>query len=117
MSDKIREQLAAFVECEPPIIMYPALNEMTGSLNTSYLLSYLMQRFRESRGEPFHTNDKEMMIRLGFTQAQITYAKNKLKRKSLISIKRVGLPPKSFYTVNHEKIDAFINSINEGGNE
>ena len=88
---------------EEPIKYFPICSKITGGLTTGILLSQIIHLCK-SRPE-FWITDRDFcnMLSMGFYE--FSAAKKKLKKTGLVKIKVQGIPPKTCYRINIEKIE------------
>jgi len=84
---------------------------MTGSVNAGLLLSQLMYWYGAMNGRIFYKTDAEIMEETCLSESELRTAKNKLKSMSFIEIKAKGVPAKTYYSINAEKLISEIHNI------
>jgi len=94
-----------------PIAVYPIYIKITGSVNAGLLLSQLMYWYGAVNGRIFYKSDSEIMEETCLSESELRTAKNKLKSMSFIEIKAKGVPAKTHYSINAEKLISEIHNI------
>jgi hypothetical protein len=94
-----------------PIAVYPIYIKITGSVNAGLLLSQLMYWYGAVNGRIFYKSDYEIMEETCLSESELRTAKNKLKSMSFIEIKAKGVPAKTHYSINAEKLISEIHNI------
>jgi hypothetical protein len=94
-----------------PIAVYPIYIKITGSVNAGLLLSQLMYWYGAMNGRIFYKTDAEIMEETCLSESELRTAKNKLKSMSFIEIKAKGVPAKTYYSINAEKLISEIHNI------
>lgn len=94
-----------------PIAIYPIYIKITGSVNAGLLLSQLMYWYGSMNGRIFYKTDAEIMEETCLSESELRTAKNKLKSMSFIEIKAKGVPAKTYYSINAEKLISEIHNI------
>lgn len=94
-----------------PIAVYPIYIKITGSVNAGLLLSQLMYWYGAMNGKIFYKTDAEIMQETCLSESELRTAKNKLKSMSFIGIKAKGVPAKTHYSINAEKLISEIHNI------
>lgn len=94
-----------------PIAVYPIYIKITGSVNAGLLLSQLMYWYGAVNGRIFYKSDAEIMEETCLSESELRTAKNKLKSMSFIEIKAKGVPAKTHYSINAEKLISEIHNI------
>ena len=94
-----------------PIAVYPIYIKITGSVNAGLLLSQLMYWYGAMNGRIFYKTDAEIMEETCLSESELRTAKNKLKSMSFIEIKAKGVPAKTYYSINAEKLISEIHNF------
>ena len=94
-----------------PIAVYPIYIKITGSVNAGLLLSQLMYWYGAMNGRIFYKTDAEIMEETCLSESELRTAKNKLKSMSFIEIKAKGVPAKTYYSINADKLISEIHNI------
>ena len=94
-----------------PIAVYPIYIKITGSVNAGLLLSQLMYWYGAMNGRIFYKTDAEIIEETCLSESELRTAKNKLKSMSFIEIKAKGVPAKTYYSINADKLIGEINNI------
>jgi hypothetical protein len=94
-----------------PIAVYPIYIKITGSVNAGLLLSQLMYWYGAMNGRMFYKTDAEIMEETCLSESELRTAKNKLKSMSFIEIKAKGVPAKTYYSINAEKLISEIHNF------
>ena len=94
-----------------PIAVYPIYIKITGSVNAGLLLSQLMYWYGAMNGRIFYKTDAEIMEETCLSESELRTVKNKLKSMSFIEIKAKGVPAKTYYSINAEKLISEIHNI------
>jgi hypothetical protein len=94
-----------------PIAVYPIYIKITGSVNAGLLLSQLMYWYGAMNGKIFYKTDAEIMEETCLSESELRTAKNKLKSMSFIEIKAKGVPAKTYYSINAEKLISEIHNF------
>lgn len=96
-----------FDECSDfqNVIAYrPVYTKICGSLTVGVLLSQLVYWARICKWKEFYKEDKETIQETGLTYSELKAAKRNLKILGYFFIKAKGMPVKTFYMINIEKI-------------
>lgn len=104
-SKKINEQTEIALDIFSVVRHYfPALSVICdNSMEAGLLLSHLNYWCRQ-KGQGFYRLDKDLMNDLNITIHKLKAARQLLKSKGFIEIKRVGMPCKNHYHLNYDKI-------------
>jgi len=94
-----------------PIAVYPIYIKITGSVNAGLLLSQIMYWYGAVNGRIFYKSDLEIMEETCLSESELRTAKNKLKSLSFIEIKAKGVPARTHYYINSEKLISEINNF------
>lgn len=87
---------------EKPIAYYPIYRKITGSTTGGILLSQLMYWF--SKKDKIFKTDAEIMEETYLTKKELETAKKLIKQLDFITVSREGLPAKTYYEINWEKM-------------
>lgn len=93
---------------EKPIAYHRIYSEITGSLTAGVLLSQLVYWDGVMKGKEFYKTDKDFTQELAMGSKELKNAKKRISELKLVSIKRKGVPAKTYYKVD---IDNIINVI------
>ena len=89
-----------------PILYYPIYREITGSITAGILLSQLIYWFNVKF--KFFKTDKELREEIGLSENEFRSAKKKIKNLDFISVKKEGLPAKTWYEIDWEKYQSCL---------
>lgn len=78
--------------------------QITGGVTTGLMLSQLVYWARAMDYKEFYKTNKEFSEELGMSLDEFKSAKKKLVLKGFISVKRKGVPARSHYLVNVDKV-------------
>lgn len=92
---------------EKPIAYHRVYSEITGGLTTGVMLSQLVYWDMTMGGEFYKTNE-DFQSELGMSEWEFKQAKKKLIEKTLIETKRKGVPAKTFYNVNTDRVISLL---------
>jgi hypothetical protein len=87
-----------------PIAYYPIYRKITGSTTAGILLSQLTYWWAKMDGEKFYKTDLEVMEETLLTADELRAAKALIKGMAFITITREGLPAKTFYDIDSDKL-------------
>jgi len=88
-----------------PMVIYPAYRQLVGgNWAAAALLAQLLYWWQVSGGERFYKTDAEIAAELGMTEKELRTAKAKLKELPFLTITREGMPAKTYYAFNYEKL-------------
>ena len=87
---------------EKPIAYYPIYRKITGSTTGGILLSQLMYWF--SKKDKIFKTDADIMEETYLTKKELETAKKLIKQLDFITVSREGLPAKTYYEINWEKM-------------
>lgn len=87
---------------QKPIAYYPVYREITGSTTAGILLSQLMYWF--SKKDKIFKTDKEIQEETLLSEKELRNAKKLIKNLDFITVSREGLPAKTFYEIDWEKM-------------
>ncbi|PHO10311.1 hypothetical protein CPG37_04495 [Malaciobacter canalis] len=87
---------------QKPIAYYPVYREITGSTTAGILLSQLMYWF--SKKDKIFKTDKEIQEETLLSEKELRNAKKLIKKLDFITVSREGLPAKTFYEIDWEKM-------------
>jgi hypothetical protein len=108
MSDQIKELFEAMNE--KPVAFHRVYAQITGSITAGLLLSQLVYWDKTCKGKEFYKTDDDFCQELGMGLYELRGAKNKVAQ--FVSIKRKGIPAKTYYKVDKM---AIINAITSCG--
>ncbi len=94
---------------ERPIAYYPKYKVIVGSTSAAVMLSQLMYWF--SKKNKIYKTDNEIMKETRLTQREVRTAKAKIKKLHFIKVTLEGIPPKTFYELDEEKLINIITEI------
>jgi len=90
---------------ERPVVIYPAYRRLVGgSWAAAALLGQLLYWWRAVGGREFFKTDAELMEELELTEKQMRAAKERIRELPFISITRRGMPARTYYDIDHEKL-------------
>lgn len=87
---------------QKPIAYYPVYRQITGSTTGGILLSQLMYWF--SKKDKIFKTDSEIMEETYLTKKELENAKKLIKELDFITVSREGLPAKTYYEIDWEKM-------------
>ena len=87
-----------------PICFYPSFSKLTGSVNAGVLLSQLFYWYGRSERK-FYKTDAEIMEETTLSERELKTAKAKLKELGFLTITREGMPAKTFYDFDLQKME------------
>ncbi len=96
---------------EHPIAYFPVYGEITGSLAAGVLLSQISYWWHKVGEKPFYKTDQEFADELKMGLYEFRGAREKLKTLGLVSVERKGMPRKSFYTLDGERLVQMVSSV------
>lgn len=96
------------------IAYHPVYRKITGSTTAGIMLSQIMYWWDKMDGREFYKTDADFIEETAMTQDEIRGAKNRLKNLEFVKITRKGIPAKTFYTVDSDKLIEAITYIEEG---
>jgi len=108
MNEELRGLFESFNE--KPIAYHRIYSKITGSITAGLLLSQLLYWAKTMEYKEFYKTDKDFADELGMGLYELKGAKKKLNDLGLVSIKRKGVPAKTYYKVNVEKVITLITS-------
>lgn len=91
--------------------LYPDYLKITDTSSQGRLLSYLKDRFVDNKNMEFTVNIKDIMQDTGLGLNALQRSKKVLMEKKFITYRVNGLPPKSYYTVNLDKINEALEKV------
>lgn len=89
---------------EKPIAYMPIYSRVTGSVTAGVMLSQIVYWDRVMEHREFYKTDKEFSEELCMGYSEFRNAKKNLRSHNLISTKIKGIPAKTFYKLNREKL-------------
>ena len=100
---------------QKPIAYYPVYRKITGSTTGGLLLSQLMYWF--GKKDKIFKTDKEIMDETLLTERELKTAKTIIKKLDFISVTREGLPAKTYYEIDWDKLAEILNNINNSSSD
>ncbi len=93
------------------IIAYNSIySKITGSITAGVLLSQILYWYKKMNNKEFYKTDASFCEELGMGLYELKGAKKKLVELEIITITRKGVPAKSYYEVNINRIITLITS-------
>ena len=106
---QLRDLLERF--SERPIAYHRIYAEITGSVTAGLLLSQIAYWWFGPAGKrPFYKTDEDFMSELSLGLYELKGAKEKLKNLQLITMKRRGMPAKTYYSLEETRLLEQISS-------
>lgn len=96
-----------------PIAVYPVYIDMTGSHTAAVLLSQLMYWWSACGGRKFYKTDQELMQETRMTFGYFRTAKAAIKELPWMLITVQGVPAKTWYDIDAEKLAIALSEINK----
>jgi hypothetical protein len=96
------------------IAYHPVYRKITGSTTAGIMLSQIMYWWDKMDGREFYKTDADFIEETAMTQDEIRGAKTRLKGLEFVKITRKGIPAKTFYWVNADKLIEVIAYTEEG---
>ncbi len=96
---------------ENPIAYHRIYSIITNGTSTGILLSQIMYWDKKMYHKEFYKTDKDFCIELSMGQKEFRNAKNRLILLGIIETNLKGVPAKTYYKVNREKILDLISSL------
>ncbi len=93
---------------ERPIAFQPVYKRITGSATAAILLSQLMYWWAKVDGREFYKTDHEIMEETALSEKELRNAKEKLRVLPFIQMTLRGVPPKTYYLIDHEGLTKSI---------
>jgi len=109
MNKDIKSLLLTFNQ--KPIAYHKAYTQITGKLTAGVMLSQLMYWWSSVNGREFYKTDDELREETGLSKEEIKSAKKTLVSKGFITYKLKGIPAKTHYIINIEKIINELTSL------
>ncbi|GIW67936.1 MAG: hypothetical protein KatS3mg096_804 [Candidatus Parcubacteria bacterium] len=112
--DNFNTKVIQFLEQERPVIFYPPLVRMLGSIEAGLFLSRLIcwnnenAYFNKGKAEWFSKTINEVKEELGLSRWEQEKVIKTLKKLSLIETKVMGLPPRRYFRVRLDKLLEFL---------
>lgn len=94
-----------------PIAFFPIYAQITGSVTSGVLLSQLMYWWSVVKGEEFFKTDQDIMKETMLSPAELRTAKARLRETGFVTIKAKGIPAKTHYEIDAEKLCSCITSF------
>ena len=110
MSESKNSEIKALFEAmnEKPVAFHRVYAKITGSITAGLLLSQLVYWSKAMKGKSFYKTDQDLCDELCFGLYELKGAKDKIKE--FVEIKRKGVPAKTWYTVDEDKLIDAITS-------
>lgn len=89
------------------------LVKLTGNYNRAAVLSQLFYWYLKMEKKEFYKTDKELSEELNLSKKTIEKIKKYLKDKGYITVYKKGVPAKSYYIINEDKIKKDIKTENK----
>lgn len=96
---------------EKPIAYNRVYSKITGGVTTGLLLSQLVYWAKAMNYEEFYKTDNDFSEELGMGLYELRGAKKRLSELGLIKLERKGVPAKTYYTVDADKIIHLITRL------
>lgn len=96
-----------------PISYYKIYADITGSVKSGVLLSQIMYWWSTKQGDEFYKTDKGWQEETGLSVKELRSAKTKIESLGVVTLTRRGVPAKTFYKVNAEKLESVLTSYSE----
>lgn len=93
---------------EKPIVYHRIYAKIGGGVTAGLLLSQLVYWAKAMKYKEFYKTDKDFREELCMGKYELSGAKKKLKDLGIITMKRKGIPAKTYYTVDISKIIKLI---------
>lgn len=87
-----------------PIAYYPVYRRITGTTTAGILLSQIMYWSSAMDGKKFYKTDAEIIQETMLGEEELKNAKKRLKSLPFIEITLEGVPAKTFYSIDYEKL-------------
>jgi len=114
MKDKVKAMLMALNE--RPVVIYPAYRRLVGgSWVAAAVLGQLLYWWQAVGGREFFKTDQELMEELELTEKQMRAAKERIRELPFIRIERRGMPAKTYYDIDAEKLMEALAEVASGG--
>lgn len=105
----IKSILKAF--SEKPIAYQPVYAKITGSITSGILLSQIVYWWGAMKEQEFYKTDDEWCEELSMGFYELRGAKKKLQELKLITIRRAGVPAKTYYELDYDKLITLITRL------
>lgn len=99
-----------------PICFYPSFSKLTGSVNAGVLLSQLFYWYGRSERK-FYKTDAEIMEETTLSERELKTAKAKLKELCFLKITLEGMPAKTFYDFDLQKMEIELQFVLMGSSQ
>ena len=96
-----------------PIAYYPIYRKITGSTTAGILLSQLM--YWLSKSDKIHKTDAQIMEETLLTKKELEGAKRAIKKLAFIEVTREGVPAKTYYEIDWEKLEKALIEMGKNG--
>lgn len=90
------------------IALNPIYIDISGSINAGYLLSQMMYWAKTKDYKEFYKTDSDFCAELRMGLKELKNAKEKLREAGIVSITRKGIPAKTYYTINKQRVVELI---------
>ena len=97
---------------QKPIAYYPLYKKITGTTTGGVLLSQLM--YWLSKKDKIFKTDNDIMDETYLTKKELENAKKLIKKLTFITVSREGLPAKTFYEIDWDKM---LTSLHQWGKQ
>ncbi|GIV22166.1 MAG: hypothetical protein KatS3mg023_3917 [Armatimonadota bacterium] len=88
-----------------PVAYYPIYAQIMGGTAEGVILSQILYwAAKFDAGEEFYKSDEEILAETGCSEWELRKAKRKLKQLEFLSVEVKGLPARTFYRVDWEKL-------------
>jgi len=87
-----------------PVAYMPAYRDLAGSIAGGVLLSQIMYWWAATGGRKFYKTDAELMAETGLSKKELETAKKRVKELNFISVSLEGMPARTYYDVDEEKL-------------
>ena len=109
---QLRDLLESF--SERPVAYHRIYAKITGSITAGLLLSQIAYWWYGPAGKrPFYKTDDDFMSELELGLYELKGAKEKLKKMQLVTMKRRGMPAKTYYSLEETQLLEQISSCGE----
>ena len=114
-SHEINERIYDLLTQDSYFILNRKLNSFCGLVLGAFIVFLLdKEKYHKYNGELtkdgyFYATDMDIMLMTGLTSSQVSKLKNTAVEKGLIFIKREGIPLKTYYKINLQKINEIMN--------
>jgi hypothetical protein len=98
---------------QKPIAYYPVYRQIAGSTTGGILLSQLMYWF--SKKDKYFKTDTEIMDETLLTEKELRNAKKIIKNLDFITVTLEGVPAKTYYEIDWEKLEKIVAKNDKNG--